>query len=213
MYRYVLFDMDGTVLNTLKDIVDSVNLALRTFGYPELGENEIKHNTGNASRHLITKSCPEGADVEATLEFYIGYYKDHCNDTTRPYDGVPELLKKLKDKGIRLAVVSNKIDPAVKELAEKWYGDLFDVAVGEMPGIRRKPAPDLVFKAMEEMGADPAQTVYVGDTEVDIATAGNSNLPCICVTWGFRDLEEIIDLGADVYCNTTEEVYKAIVEG
>ena len=211
MYKFVLFDMDGTVLNTIEDIHRSVNQTMRHFGYPEKTLSETKHNTGNASRNLILKSCPEGADVEEALSYYVPYYQAHCNEHTKPYDGIIELMAKLRADGIKTAVVSNKMDGAVKELASKWFDGLLDVAVGETEGYNRKPSPDLVLKAAQEMGADLSQSVYVGDTEVDILTARNSGIPCIEVTWGFRDKEEIINLGADVYCDNCDEVYEAIV--
>ena len=211
MYKFVLFDMDGTVLNTLDDIHSAVNYTLRHFGYPEVTLNQTKHNTGNASRNLIAKSCPEDADVDEALNFYVPYYQANCSKNTKPYDGIIELMKKLREKGIKIAVVSNKKDGAVKDLNEKWFKGLTDAAIGETDGYNRKPSPDLVFKAMEEIGAKKEECVYVGDTEVDILTARNSGIPCICVTWGFRDIDEIIDLGADWYCDNCDEVYDRII--
>ena len=212
MYKYVFFDMDGTVLDTIEDLKNAVNYTMRHFGYPEIDTYQTKHYTGNASRHLITMACPDGTEIDPVLEFYSKYYKSHCAINTKPYDGILDLMAKLKSRGIKMAVVSNKMDGAVKDLAREWFGEYIDVAVGEKDGLMKKPAPDLVNEAMRLMKANKAESVYIGDTEVDIKTAFNSDLPCIAVTWGFRDFDEIKDLGAMCYCNNTDEVFDKIIE-
>ena len=202
MYKFVFFDMDGTVLNTIDDLRNAVNHTMRHFGLPEIDTWQCKHYTGNASRHLIRCSVPDGEDnprFEEIYNFYVPYYRDHCAIETAPYDGILWLMEQLKAAGVKMAVVSNKPDPAVKNLADVWFPGLLECAIGESPTVRRKPAPDTVFEAMKLMGATAEESVYIGDTEVDIQTAANCGMDCIAVTWGFRDFEEIKDLGAKVY--------------
>lgn len=214
MYKYVLFDMDGTVLDTIDDLRNAVNYTMRHFGLPEIDIYQAKHYTGNASRHLIRCSVPdeiEGPQFEEILAFYLAYYKEHCSVLTRPYDGIEDLMKSLADKGVRMAVVSNKPDEAVKNLADRWFPGLLETSIGERQGIRRKPEPDTVFAAMKEMDALPDESLYVGDTEVDIMTARNAGIKCAAVTWGFREVQEICGLGAEYLVNSCEELKDVIL--
>lgn len=201
--------MDGTVLNTLDDLWDAVNHTLTMFGMPEISSENVAHYLGNGARHLIECAVPEGTDPEITekaLAEYIPYYKANCRVKTAPYPGITELMKKLKDNGIRMAVVSNKPDAATKELSALFFDDLVEVTIGETPQIRRKPAPDTVFEAIRVLGADRKECVYIGDTEVDIQTAENSGIDCISVTWGFRTEDELISAGAKKIAHSAEEL-------
>ncbi|MBE6015367.1 MAG: HAD family hydrolase [Lachnospiraceae bacterium] len=215
MIKAALFDMDGTILNTLDDLTISVNYALRTCGLPERTANEVRIFTGNGKNVLIHKSLPEGTSSEKeaeVLRVYEEYYNAHSSDHTAPYPGIKELLEKLKAEGIRLAVVSNKQEVDVIALADKFYGGLFDVVVGSRPGVPNKPAPDLPEIAMKELGVTPSEMVYVGDSDVDYKTAVNSKLPMITVLWGFRDRDMLEALGADTFAETAEDVYNIIMQ-
>lgn len=223
MIRYVIFDLDGTLLDTLDDLADSMNHVLAANGFPERTVDEVRRFVGNGVKRLVSLAIPapeSGWDfgtetreevTERLFSEMSRYYADHCEEKTKPYDGILSMLAELKEAGIHLAVVSNKIDLAVKELNEKYFGDLLEEAMGEKPGIRRKPAPDMVLAVMKELGADPADTIYVGDSEVDIETARNTGVPCISVTWGFRPEEELIAAGAEHLVRTPEELVKLTV--
>ena len=192
MYQAVIFDLDGTLLYTLEDLKDGVNHVMRNWNYPERTLDEVRRFVGNGIHKLIERAVPEGLEdekVEQVFEEFKTYYTAHCEIKTHPYDGIMELLAQLKEKGIKLAIVSNKNDAAVKELARDYFADYIEkkVAIGEREGIRKKPAPDSVFEAMRILGVDKKDTVYVGDSDVDRATAKNAGLDCISVTWGFRD--------------------------
>lgn len=210
-YETVVFDMDGTLLDTLEDLADAVNYALREMGMPERTIEEVRHFVGNGVKRLMELAIPDGMDnpaFEETLAKFKEYYGIHCNDKTKAYDGVLPLLRELKEEGYALAIVSNKLDSAVKELSEIYFEGIIPVAIGEMEGVAKKPAPDMVNKALKELGK-PAQTaVYVGDSEVDVMTAKNSNLPCISVLWGFRDEEFLRSQGATQFAKTAGEVKK-----
>ena len=189
--KLVIFDLDGTLLDTLQDLADSVNYALRQFGMPEHSLDDIRRFVGNGVRLLMERAVPDGAQnpqFEEVFATFRQYYMQHSLDTTRPYDGIVETIHELKQRGCRLAVVSNKMMAATQELVAHFFPDI-EVAIGEheAAGIRKKPAPDTVFEALRQLGTSPADTVYVGDSDVDIATARNSGLPCISVLWGFRD--------------------------
>lgn len=199
-YKTILFDMDGTVLYTLPDLCDSVNYSLAQFGYPPITLEQTRQYVGNASRRLIEQAAPSAgsAEVDKILEFYKPWYAAHCCIKTRPYDGIPELLERLHAAGHRLAIVSNKPDDSVKELAERFFPGVLETAVGESAGVRRKPWPDTAEAALKFMGESRENAVYVGDSEVDILTARNAGLPCISVSWGFRSRETLVDAGASV---------------
>lgn len=211
-YRTILFDMDGTVLNTLPDLCDSVNYSLAQFGYPPITIDETRRYVGNASRRLIEQAAP-GADsdtVDKILDFYKPWYAAHCCVKTRPYEGIPELLHRLKDAGYRLAIVSNKPDESVKELAGLFFPGLLETAVGESAGVRRKPWPDTAEAALKLMGETKENAVYVGDSEVDILTAKNAGIPCISVSWGFRSRESLVAAGAVCLADSAEELEKLL---
>lgn len=195
----VIFDLDGTLLDTLEDLTDSVNHAMEKFGFPVHTIEEIRTFVGNGAPKLLERSIPggvENSDYEAALAAFKAHYAEHCEDKTGPYAGVPEMLAGLKEQGYHLAVVSNKFDGAVKKLCKKYFGEFISVSIGESEEVKRKPAPDTVYRALRELGCDASHAVYVGDSEVDIQTAKNASLPCISVTWGFRSEEKLRDEGA-----------------
>lgn len=208
-FNSVVFDLDGTLLDTLGDLRDSVNYALEKNSLPKRTTEEIRSFVGNGIRLLIERSVSENTPseiIDKCFSDFKEYYKDHSAILTRPYDGIVDLMKKLKSKGVKIAVVSNKADFAVKTLMEDYFSGLYDCAYGERAGVPRKPAPDGVFEAIKEMGADLENTVYIGDSEVDVETSKNAELPCIAVTWGFRDKkvlesrcpEYIVDSPSDI---------------
>lgn len=199
-YDLVIFDLDGTLLDTLDDLRDSLNTALGRSGLPERTTAEVRRFVGNGMKRLVERGVPEGTSaeiVDRVLQDFTAHYKLHCTDKTRPYPGIPELLRRLRASGCRTAVVSNKDDFAVRALCDDHFPGLFDLSVGCRAGIRRKPAPDSVLEVLSRLGASAASAVYVGDSEVDVETARNAQLPLIAVSWGFRDAEELIRLGAN----------------
>ena len=212
-YRAVLYDMDGTVLDTLADLTDSVNYTLRRFSMPERTAAEVRRFLGNGALHLIKEAVPAGTDektVQEVLDFYKPYYDAHCRIKTAPYDGIPQLMEKLREAGVRQAVVSNKPDTAVRELAAVFFPGLLESAVGESASVRRKPCPDTVEAAMRVMGLEKRDCGYVGDSEVDIATARNAGMDCISVAWGFRDEPELVAAGASCIVHSAEELYEKL---
>ena len=195
----VLFDLDGTLLDTLEDILDAANHTLREMGYPERTLAEMRRFVGNGAEMQMRRALGEGADEETVrraLALYKPYYAAHCQIKTKPYAGVLALLEQLKEEEWRIAVVSNKPDEAVRPLAAQHFGALVDTAMGETAQRRRKPAPDMVNDAITALGADKRRAVYVGDSEVDIETAKNAGIACISVCWGFRDREQLEAAGA-----------------
>lgn len=205
----VLFDLDGTLLNTLEDILNAANHVIAAYGYPPRTLAEMRRFVGNGAEMQLRRAMGEGADeetVRAALAAYKPYYAAHAQERTRPYEGVVELMAALRAEGFRLAVVSNKPDEAVKPLAAEYFGGLVDLALGETAARRRKPAPDMVDDALALLGADRRRAVYVGDSEVDVETARNAGLPCIAVCWGFRDRAELIAAGATELAATAEEL-------
>lgn len=209
----VIFDLDGTILDTLGDLRDSVNFALKNNNLPCRSTEEIRAFVGNGIRLLIERAVPqntESAVVNKCFDDFKAHYKNNSANLTKPYDGVIAVLNKLKDKGIKLAVVSNKADFAVQTLVEKYFEGIFDFSVGEKEGIRRKPFPDSVFNAMEYLGADKNTTVYVGDSEVDVETAFNTGIPCIAVTWGFRDKAVLENLNPEYIVEIPEQIIEII---
>ncbi len=202
-WNTIIFDLDGTLLDTLADLRTAVNRALAEFGYPERSREDIRLAVGNGTRVLMRESVPGGED-NPQFEELIGAFKKHyadCQfDTTVPYDGIPELLAVLAERGIRTALVSNKIDFAVQDLNNKFFR--LPVAVGDRPEFARKPAPDSVLFAMNQLDADPETTVYIGDSEVDLETAKNAGIACISALWGFRTRKELEAAGAAVYAET-----------
>ena len=195
----VIFDLDGTLLDTLEDLTDSVNHAMETFGFPVHTIDEVRTFVGNGAPKLLERSIPQGLenpDYEAALAAFKAHYAEHCEDKTKPYEGVLKVLSELKAQGYHLAVVSNKFDGAVKKLCKKYFGEFIPVSIGESAEVKRKPAPDTVYRALRELESDASRAVYVGDSEVDIQTAKNASLPCISVTWGFRTEEKLRSEGA-----------------
>lgn len=187
MIKTVIFDLDGTLLNTLLDLKESTNYALRQFGYPERTLEEIRYFVGNGVRKLIERAVPENCEnIEECLAVFKEHYEKNMYNNTACYNSIETVLKTLKADGVKIGVVSNKFDLAVKELCEKYFSDLIGVAIGQGGEILPKPSPFGVFKAMKELGAEKASTIYVGDSEVDVQTAQNAGIPCIGVTWGFR---------------------------
>jgi len=206
----ILFDLDGTLLNTLEDLADATNYALGQFGYPPRTLEQVRRAIGNGAANQIRKSLPEGTPeemVQQVLEVYKPYYTAHCQIKTRPYEGVPEALEILKRK-YPVAIVSNKPDSAVKALCADCFPGLY--ALGETPDCPRKPAADMVYKAMQAIGAD--NCIYVGDSEVDVLTAKNAGVPCLCVLWGFRDKEDLTAAGGVHFCETTGALVQRIEE-
>ena len=200
-YDTYIFDLDGTLLDTLQDLATSVNYALRQHHMPEHSIDDVRRFVGNGVRRLMERAVPEGAAnpaFEAAFATFRKYYMEHSLDTTRPYDGIPELIHELKKRGCRMAVVSNKMMAATQELVHHFFPEI-EVAIGEdeAAGIRKKPAPDTVFVALKQLGEGSA--VYVGDSDVDLATARNSGLPCISVLWGFRDRDFLLAHGATTF--------------
>ena len=207
-YDTYIFDLDGTLLDTLQDLATSVNYALRQHHMPEHSIDDVRRFVGNGVRRLMERAVPEGAanpTFEAAFATFREYYMEHSLDTTRPYDGIPELIHELKERGCRMAVVSNKMMAATQELVHHFFPEI-EVAIGEheAEGIRKKPAPDTVFAAMKQLGQGSA--VYVGDSDVDLATARNSGLPCISVLWGFRDREFLLAHGATTFVEKPCEI-------
>ncbi|MBQ7713459.1 MAG: HAD-IA family hydrolase [Oscillospiraceae bacterium] len=210
-YQTILFDMDGTVLDTLCDLWASTNAVLRELGYPERTREEIRASVGNGAENQLRRALPEGvgdAALADALKRYKAHYAAHCRDHTKPYDGVVPMLRTLAAAGKRLAVVSNKPDEMVRILNAEHFGGLFAVAVGETPERRRKPAPDAVEAALALLGAPKDGAVYVGDSEVDAATARNAGLPLIAVSWGFRSRAALEAAGAEVVADAPEELLK-----
>ena len=211
MYNTYIFDLDGTLLDTLTDLAASANYALRTHGMPEHSIDDVRRFVGNGVRKLMERAIPNGEDnpdFEATFDTFREHYMLHSLDTTQPYPGISEVLAELRAKGCRLAVVSNKMMPATVELCRHFFPDTIEVAIGEheAEGIRKKPAPDTVFAALRELGVEKYSAVYVGDSDVDIATARNAGLPCISVLWGFRDREFLLDHGATTFISKPKEL-------
>lgn len=212
MKKAVIFDLDGTLLNTLDDLADSTNYALSKFGYPTRTIDEVRQFVGNGVAKLIERAIPEGKNnpnCEKCLAIFKENYAQNMYNKTAPYNGIIEMLSNLKSKGIKIAVVSNKFDLAVKELCKKYFEGFIDFAAGEneAQGIKKKPAPDTVISVLNEFNFAPEDAVYVGDSDVDIMTAKNSKMPCISVTWGFRDEKFLLENGATILINAPSEIY------
>lgn len=205
----ILFDLDGTLLDTLEDLVDATNYALGVFGYPPRTLREVRRFIGNGAENQIRLALPDDnkEDLQKVLAVYKPYYTDHCQIKTKPYAGVLAALKTLGEK-YPIAIVSNKPDSAVKALCADYFPGIY--ALGEAAGCPRKPAADMVYKAMEAIGVD--RCVYVGDSEVDVLTAKNAQVLCVCVLWGFRDRKDMEAVGGSIYCERTEDLVRIIEE-
>ncbi len=214
-YPLAIFDMDGTILDTLEDLQDSLNYALAQHGYPVRSYVQVRRAVGNGIRTLIVRSLPDGteeATIEAVFQTFMPHYQAHCADKTRPYAGINEVILHLRRSGVLCAVLSNKADAAVQSLCASYFPDCFDLAAGERPGIPRKPAPDAVHSLLETLHIPPEGAVYIGDSEVDFATAQNAGVDCIMVTWGFRDRPELEALGAEVFVDTPKALLPLLLE-
>lgn len=214
-YRAAIFDMDGTILDTLEDLRGSVNAALRREGFPERSLEEIRSFVGNGAAKLIERAVPDGADAETTrrvLAFYKPYYEAHAQIRTAPYPGIAAMLASLRSAGMKLAVVSNKPDPAVKPLAAHYFPQTFDIALGARDGMAIKPAPDMLRAALSLLGVEPSEAVYIGDSDVDIATAANAGLPCVSVLWGFRDEAFLRAHGARHFARDADELFALLTQ-
>ena len=210
-YHTYIFDLDGTLLNTLDDLVAATNYALQTHGMKQRTLDEVRRFVGNGVRRLIERAVPTGTskdDCEAVVATFQSYYLQHSLDRTRPYDGIPEMLAILRERGCRLAVVSNKFDAATKALCRHFFPDIIEVAIGEheAEGIRKKPSPDTVIEALRQLNVTRENAVYVGDSEVDVLTAQNSGLPCISALWGFRDRAFLMAHGATTFASSPLEL-------
>lgn len=206
----ILFDLDGTLLDTLEDLTDATNYALAQFGFPPRTVNEIRRFVGNGAENQIRLSLPEGVDpkrIGEVLALYKPYYTAHCQIKTKPYEGILPALKVLAEK-YPVAIVSNKPDAAVKALCADYFPGIF--ALGERSDCPRKPAPEMVFRAMEAIGVEKG--IYVGDSEVDVRTAKNAGVPCLSVLWGFRDMEDMQAVGAEHFCTDTGLLVRKIEE-
>lgn len=193
-YDTVIFDLDGTLLNTLEDLADGVNHVLRENGYPQRTLEEVRCFVGNGIRKLMERALPEnvtGEQFEEVFEQFRTYYTAHCQIKTRAYEGILELLKELKEQGYAMAIVSNKNQSAVTQLNELYFGEWIGTAIGQKEGIRKKPAPDTVLQALKILGKEKEHALYVGDSEVDFQTAENVGMDCVLVSWGFRTAEEL----------------------
>lgn len=213
-YEAAIFDLDGTLLDTLDDLHASVNHALSSEGLPGRSKGDVRSFLGNGVARLIHLSVPEGTpepQEARALATFRAHYARHNAERTAPYPQVKELLRVLSGEGVLRAVVSNKPDPAVQDLVATYFGGLFDAVVGERPDVRRKPAPDSLLAVMSQLGCQPEQVVYVGDSEVDLQTARNAGVDCITVSWGFRDVGWLRAQGATTIVGTTEELAEAIL--
>lgn len=223
MTTTIIFDLDGTLMNTLDDLHDSVSYALRQAGLAPNPKQDTRRYLGNGVRNLVNRSveqaCPMADEAlkERVFETFRAYYVAHSMDKTAPYEGIPEMLKECKKRGFFTAIVSNKLDPAVKDLHKAFFADSIDVAIGETPTVKRKPAPDMVNEAIRQLSLlhgwsiEKSECVYVGDSEVDLRTAKNSDLPCIAVSWGFRDRDYLVEQGAKTIIDCPDELFEHIL--
>ena len=213
MQKAVVFDLDGTILDTLEDLKDSMNHVLVTNEMPMRSTEEIRRFVGNGLRNLTSRAVVPGtseSDIDKMYAQMMTWYRAHSSIKTSPYKGINEILIKLKNDGQKLCVVSNKADLAVGDLCKKYFPDIFDCAMGAREGVAIKPAPDLVNMALDQLGVKKENAVYIGDSEVDVATAAAAGLPCICVLWGFRDRNQIEAAGGKTFVHTPEELYPEI---
>ena len=205
----IIWDLDGTLLNTLEDLTDSVNYMLSIHNYPQRSIEEIRSFVGNGLAKLTERALPDTVtpeEYDTCLSEFKAYYKMHMQDKTGPYEGILDVLKTLQTKGYHMAVVSNKADAAVKELIPIYFGDLLPVAIGDMEGREKKPAPDSVYEAMKQLGVTKEECIYIGDSDVDVNTAKNSGIPGIAVLWGFRTKEQLEAAGATTFAKKPEDL-------
>jgi len=214
--KTIIFDLDGTLMDSLKDLYISTNYALKACGYEERSIDDVRKMVGNGVKMLIHKAMPKEITSENTpestmaeehcLNIFKEHYVEHCQDNTRLYPGIRELLVQLKERGYHLAIVSNKLQAGVTELHNRWFNDTIDVAIGESEGINKKPAPDMIEAALEKLGTTKEDAIYIGDSDVDLKTAKNSDLPCISVLWGFRSKDFLMNQGAVLMVEKPDEI-------
>lgn len=214
-YTTIVFDCDGTLLDTLTDLRNAVNHVLRLHKFPERSVSQVKASLGNGVAHLMRESLPDSVtddEFNTYLDEFKTYYGEHLQDYTDPYPGILDVLDTLRAKGYKQAVVSNKIQEGITPLIKEYFGDRLPVAIGERPGLQRKPAPDMVLQALKELDSTPEESIYIGDSEVDVTTANNSGLLCIGVTWGFRDETLHHELGVQYIARKAEDIVTIIEE-
>lgn len=213
MIDTVIFDLDGTLLNTLEDLADSTNYALSCFGLPQRSLDEIRRFVGNGVELLIKRAVDgelESEEEARCLALFKEYYSVNMDNKTRPYDGILNVVKDLQNKNYKIAIVSNKFDSAVKILNEQYFDGIFPVAIGASESVRKKPEPDSVYEALKCLESDKISAVYIGDSEVDVMTAKNAGIPCIGVLWGFRDEAVLKSQGADYIISKPEEILELL---
>ena len=213
MTKAIVFDLDGTLLDTLTDLAASTNYALRSCGMPEHSIDDVRRFVGNGVRMLMTRAVPDGESnprFDEAFSVFRQHYMQHCLDTTCPYPGIMEALAKLKEKGMMLAIVSNKMQAATEELRQHFFSQYIDVAIGESAAIRKKPAPDTVNEALRLLGISHDEAIYVGDSDVDIDTARAAMMPCASVLWGFRDRQFLLNHGATRRLSSPEELLSLV---
>ena len=213
MIKSIIFDLDGTLTNTLSDLCNSVNFALRSMGWRERSLDEVRRFVGNGVRRLIRRAVPENTSevyYEKCFSFFRQHYLLHCQDNTCLYPGVGEMLQEVHARGFKTAIVSNKLQAGVDELYESFFRGVIDVAVGQREGVALKPASDMVEIALKQLGTSKEETIYVGDSEVDALTAHNASLPFVAVLWGFRDREQIVEAGATRFISHPKELLSII---
>ena len=210
----IIWDLDGTLLNTLEDLKNANNYVMRAFGYPERSLDEVRRFVGNGARRLLEQAMPGAAadEIDRALACFKAYYDAHCRERTAPYPGIPEALQRLHAAGYPMAVVSNKPDSAVQILCRDYFGDLFPVTHGECPGCPRKPAPDMVLQTAQRLGVGPSHCIYAGDSEVDLLTATNCGMVCLSVLWGFRDRKLLEENGGCHFCDDPGQLPRAVAE-
>lgn len=213
MTKAIVFDLDGTLLDTLTDLAASTNYALRSCGMPEHSIDDVRRFVGNGVRMLMTRALPDGESnprFDEALSVFRQHYMQHCLDTTCPYPGIMDALARLKEKGMMLAIVSNKMQAATEELRQHFFSQYIDVAIGESAAIRKKPAPDTVNEALRLLGISHDEAIYVGDSDVDIDTACAAMMPCASVLWGFRDRQFLLNHGATRLLSSPEELLSLV---
>lgn len=213
MTKAIVFDLDGTLLDTLADLAASTNYALRSCGMPEHSIDDVRCFVGNGVRMLMTRAVPDGESnprFDEAFSVFRQHYMQHCLDTTCPYPGIMEALARLKEKGMMLAIVSNKMQAATEELRQHFFSQYIDVAIGESAAIRKKPAPDTVNEALRLLGISHDEAIYVGDSDVDIDTARAAMMPCASVLWGFRDRQFLLNHGATRLLSSPEELLSLV---
>lgn len=211
----IIFDLDGTLLNTLDDLTVSVNHCMNKYHFPLYSRDQVRDMVGNGIYLLMERALPQGRhtpEYDACVHEFSAYYKDHMLDHTVPFNGIYPLLSTLHNHGYKLAIVSNKFDAAVKGLNQDFFSKYISVAIGESPDIAKKPAPDTVFQAMKELNSKPEHCLYVGDSEVDIQTAQNAGIPCISVNWGFKSTDFLKAHHASVIVSSPEELLDLILK-